>query len=222
MLTKYILREITEINFEWGSDMLIRSILLLFWIGSIGFSQTTFLKDEALKDLKSLNKPNSIADFEIPFHFPPHNQDTTNSCWSFATTSFLESEMKRLNLKPVKLSMVYAAYFSFVEKARHFMATKGESRFAGGDLFSGVLETINKYGMVPYAAYDTDARGLKTFNHIVLEKELTELMQQLKTLQLWDEEIVVSKVRHILDQHLGCPPESFQYAGRKYSPKTFL
>ncbi len=201
--------------------MLKNSIFLLFWIVSIGFSQVTLLIDEALKDLNSLNKPNSIKDFEIPFHFPPHNQDTTNACWSFATTSFLESEMKRLNLEPVKLSMMYAVYFSFIEKARYFIETKGTSRFAGGDLFSGVLETIKQYGMIPHSAYDKDARGLKTFNHILLEKELSGLMQRLKTLELWDEDIAVAKVRQILDRHLGAPPKSFMYAGKKYTPLSF-
>lgn len=198
-----------------------KSLLFLVCLVLTGFSQSTLLEDEAIKHLSKLNKPVSISGFKVPFHFPPHNQDTTNACWSFATTSFLESEMKRLNLEPVKLAMMYAVYFSFAEKARYFIETKGSSRFAGGDLFTGVLETVQKYGMVPYATYERDARGCKTFNHRLLEKELSELMQQMKTLNLWDEELAVVKVRQILDQHLGVPPETFEYAGEVYTPLSF-
>ena len=111
------------------------------------FSLSSFSADKKLEDfaqetLAQKHKPQSIDIFKAVPHLPVINQDTTNACWSFATLSFLESEMHRLGLKRVKLAMMYPVYFSFIEKARHFVKTKGESRFGGGDLFSGVFETI--------------------------------------------------------------------------------
>lgn len=202
----------------------MRSILFLILIGFSGLSraQTPSLQKSALPYLETLHKPSSVEVFKTPFHFPPLNQDTTNACWSFATLSFLETEMARTGLKPVKLSMMYAVYFSFVEKARRYVQTKGESRFAAGDLFSGVLETIQQYGMVPFAVYSGNARSCKTFNHRGLEDELGRFMKKIKTVQLWDEALVVAKVKTILNKHLGSPPESFEYLGKRFTPKSFV
>ncbi len=195
--------------------------MILFVFAGLVQAQTPTLKESTVPYLKTLHKPASPDVFKVPFHFPSLNQDTTNACWSFSTLSFLETEMARTGLKPVKLSMMYAVYFSFVEKARRFVQTKGESRFSGGDLFSGVLETIKQYGIVPYDAYSGNARACKTFNHRVLESELGRFIKKIKTLKLWDEELVLAKVKQILDAHLGIPPEQFMYKGKNYTPKSF-
>ncbi len=202
----------------------MRYILILFLFVVAGFSQVQVpdLKDAALPYLKTLHKPASADVFKAPSHFPPLNQDTTNACWSFATLSFLETEMARVGLEPVKLSMMYAVYYSFVEKARRYVQTKGESRFAPGDLFSGVLETVKKYGMIPFDVYSGNVRPCKTFNHRSLEQELARFMKKIKTLQLWDEELVVAKVKQILNSHLGVPPEQFEFKGKTYTPKSFV
>ena len=197
--------------------MFLRTIFILLILTSLGFSQV----NSAKKFLNTLNKPESVTEFTVPFHFPPLNQDTTNACWSFATLSFLETEMQRVGLQPVKLSMMYAVYYSFIEKARYYVKTKGTSRFAGGDLFSGVFETIKKYGIVPYEIYQGDVRTCKTFNHTGLEEELTQFMKHVKTLDVWDEQLVLEKVKEILDMHLGTPPKSFSFQGKNYSPKSF-
>ncbi len=199
----------------------MRTVLILFLLLFSSLSQAQTLKESALSYLHTLHKPSSTEVFQTPFHFPPLNQDTTNACWSFSTLSFLETEMARTGLKPVKLSMMYAVYFSFMEKARHFVQTKGESRFAGGDLFSGVLETIKQYGIVPYEVYSGNVRTCKTFNHRELEKELSRFTKKIKTLKLWDEELVLAKVKKILNAHLGLPPEQFIYKGKNYTPKSF-
>ena len=201
----------------------MRTILILFLItfSNLSQAQTTNLKESALSYLHTLHKPSSTEVFKVPFHFPPLNQDTTNACWSFSTLSFLETEMARVGLEPVKLSMMYAVYFSFVEKARRYVQTKGDSHFAPGDLSSGVLETIKQYGIVPLAVYSGNVRTCKTFNHRGLEKELSRFMKKIKMLQLWDEELVTAKVKHILNRHLGAPPERFAYKGKTYTPKSF-
>jgi len=179
------------------------------------------LEKYALETLEKLNKPQSIDVFKAAGHLPPVNQDTTNACWSFANLSFIESEMQRLGLKPVKLAMMYPVYYSFIEKARHFIKTKGESRFAGGGLFSDVFETIEKYGIVPLSAYRGQTRSCSTFRHTELEAELKSLMNQTATEENWNEDLVLLKVKKILDKHLGAPPKEFMFEGRKFTPKKF-
>ncbi len=179
------------------------------------------LHQEALDYLKTLHKPQSIKPFKAIFHFPAMNQDTTNSCWSFSTLSFVESEAHRLGLKPVKLAVMFPVYFAFIEKARRFVRTKGESRFGPGDLFTGVTDIIQKYGMVPQSVYRGQVRNSETYNHIELESRLKQLMNEVKTLRLWDEDLVVAKVRQILDEELGPPPLHFMYEGHSYTPRSF-
>jgi hypothetical protein len=51
--------------------------------------------------------PNSAAEFQTVPHLTYLNQGKTGICWSFATCSFVESEMARLKLEPVRLSVLY-------------------------------------------------------------------------------------------------------------------
>jgi bleomycin hydrolase len=180
------------------------------------------LEKYALETLAKKHKPHSIDIFKAAAHLPAVNQDTTNACWSFANLSFVESEMQRLGMKPVKLAMMYPVYFSFIEKARYFIKTRGESRFAPGGLFTDVFETIEKYGIVPLSAYEGMTENCSTFNHTELEDELKNLMAKTAAAENWDEKRVLSKVRKMLDAHLGTPPKEFMFDGRKFTPKKFL
>lgn len=178
-------------------------------------------KDTVTAFVASLPHPTSVEEFQTPFHFAPLNQDTTSVCWSFATTSFIESEMQRVGLKPVPLARMYPVYCIFLEKARRFVETKGASRFAPGDLFSGVLTIVRKYGLVPQEAYRGQTRACETFNHDSLYAELEGLMKSVKQQGLWDEAAVLGKTKVILDKHLGAPPASFEFDGSTYTPASF-
>lgn len=163
----------------------------------------------------------SISAFDPVFHFPPVDQGETSVCWSFATVSFLETEMSRLGLGQVKLAVMYPVYYGYVEEARYFVQTKGQSRFTPGDLFNTVLEVVQKHGIVPEAVYSTRASGEEGYNHKVLYKELTAYIAAVKEEAIWDETVVITQVKSILDKHLGKPPETFDYEGTSYSSQSF-
>jgi len=55
-------------------------------------------------DLSGIEKPASLEEFTQYFHNPPIRQYMTGTCWCFCTTSFLESELKRLGKGEIKLS----------------------------------------------------------------------------------------------------------------------
>jgi bleomycin hydrolase len=169
-----------------------------------------------------LSIPRTIAEFSPLPHLAPLNQDTTSACWSFATCSFIESEMQRLGRKPVRLAMMYPFFHACVEKARKYVQSEGQSRVAPGDLFTGVLKTARTYGLVPLGAYPGNTSPRQTFNHNALYDELDNLIKEVKALQLWDEELVLQKVRNTLYAHLGAPPQLFDYEAKTYTPQTFL
>ena len=169
----------------------------------------------------SSHRPETLNAFKPLFHFPPVNQDTTNVCWSFATLSFIESEMERLNGQSVKLAVMFPVYYAFIEKTKQYVASKGNSRLMPGDLFPTVIEIIQTYGILPEEAYHGQADSSLCYNHLKLETEIEELKSVIKMDDLWDEAAVLKKLTAILDRYLGRPPGTFMYQGKSYTAKSF-
>jgi bleomycin hydrolase len=167
------------------------------------------------------SRPQNIVDFRPIFHFSPVNQDTTNACWSFSTISYIETELQRLNDQSVKLAVMFPVYHAFLEKARYFVATRGESRFMPGDLFSTVFEIVQTYGIVPEDVYHGQVDSSRSYNHKQMENEIAALKVRIQENSFWDEQSVVTEVKAILDTYLGAPPDSFVYRGEEYTPLTF-
>ena len=132
-------------------------------------------REEVLRALEKTPHPQRAADFKPVPHLPCLSQGNTLICWSFATCSFIESEMARLQETPVRLSVIYPVYCQFLEKARYFVQTKGASRFDPGDLFTGVPEVCRKYGALPSEAYEKLPNG-KSLDQGRLYTELQALM----------------------------------------------
>lgn len=173
-------------------------------------------------DLSGISKPGSPAEFEAPFHFPPVAQYYTSTCWSFGTTSFLESEINRLTGRKIKLSELFTAYWEFVEKARGFVRKRGNQAFPSGSESDAVLIIWEKYGIVPAEAFTGLAGGLERHDHRAMTAEMRSYLEYCKELGLWDEEVVIAQIRRILDRHIGRPPEEFAYDGKRMTPQSFL
>jgi bleomycin hydrolase len=189
----------------------------------LSFGTSAQSLEQALQDaIMKLPHPEAVSDFQPLHHLSPLNQDSTLICWSFSTSSFLESEMERLGMEPVRLSVVYPVYYAFVEKAKRYIQTHGASRFAPGDLFTGVLDIVREYGAIPAEAYGNKIEGTNTFNQTALYRELSKLIERVKKEGLWNEKNVVPQVRRILDRHLGAPPTRFTWKGKTYTPQTFV
>ena len=198
------------------------SWVVLLWVLSSASAESQSLLDRINAQLAHTPHPESVSDFSAIPHLSPMNQDTTLICWSFATSSFLESEMERLNFEPVRLSVTYPVYCVFLEKAKRFVQTRGNSRFSPGDLFTGVLEMFRQYGAIPAEAYGKKLDNRLTLNQNPLYRELDQLMKSVKAKEQWNEQEVLSQARQILDKHLGAPPKEFQFKGATYTPQSFL
>jgi bleomycin hydrolase len=197
-------------------------IILVFSVvtGYIFFSGCHQTGNSTVREKISI--PDEFTSYRPLFHYPPVSQGNTWVCWSFATTSFIESEMKRLGLTPVRLSVMFTVYHAFIEKITYFVQTKGKSRFYQGDLFNTVLDVYQKYGAVPDIIYPGTLRKDGSYNHTDLYRELHDFKDKLKADQNWNVTFAVKGIIKILDKHLGSPPSEFSYGGLKYTPKTFL
>lgn len=173
-------------------------------------------------DFSGIEKPASPDEFDAPFHFPPIAQYYTGTCWSFSTTSFMESEVERLHGREIKLSEIYTVYWEYVEKAVGFVRKRGHQPFAQGSEADAVLIIWDRYGVVPASVYTGLTAGETRHNHKELATEMRRYLDMVEEHGYWNEEAVVASVRTILDRYLGRPPETFEYEGSTMTPKRFL
>ena len=116
---------------------------------------------------------------------------------------------------------MYPVYCTYVEKARRYVQTKGASRLSPGDLFTGVPDACRECGAMPAAVYDKPSTA-RVFDQSQLYPELEGYMRDVKLHGQWDEARVLSRVKEILNRHLGEPPRTFSYLGMTYTPKSFV
>jgi len=202
-----------------------------------GYYQNSILKDvrhvnNSLKEKKvdkrfqmvqsGYNVPSKVSDYKSEWANPVISQGNAGSCWAYSTVSFLESEVYRINKKKVKLSEIYTVYWEYVEKAKGFVQTRGESLFSQGSEGNAVTRDWAKYGTVPYSEYSGLLHGRKFHTHAKMYKEMTAYLQSLKKTNAWNEDEVVTTIKEIMNHYIGKPPVNFVVEGQKYTPKSYL
>ena len=61
----------------------------------------------------------TVVDLEAT---PVKNQGRSGTCWSYATTGFVESEMLRMGKKPVDISEMFTVRNVYFDKAEKYVA----------------------------------------------------------------------------------------------------
>ena len=154
---------------------------------------------------------------------PVISQDRTGTCWSFSTSSFLESEIIRLTGKKIDLSEMYQVRTTYPKKAANFVMRQGKAQFSEGGLNHDVIASVSEYGLVPISVYTGLSEEEKIHNHAELVAVLEAMVKtyvdnpgkQLST--KW--KIAINEV---LDVYLGEIPTEFQFEGKTYTPKSFM
>lgn len=147
------------------------------------------------------------------------SQDKTGTCWSFSTSSFLESEVLKKHGRSIDLSEMYTVRMIYMEKAIKYVRYHGGSNFSQGSLAHDVIRSYTKYGMMPESAY-SGKNGKDIHNHTEMVKELKAYLDTtLKSRPVdphWKTGFNV-----ILDNHLGALMPVFEYNGMSYNPQSF-
>lgn len=150
------------------------------------------------------------------------NQGDTGTCWSFSTTSFVESEIKRLSGMDIDVSEMYFVRNTYLLKAWNYVMRQGTAQFSEGGLAHDVNNAISEFGIVPRNVYSGLLNGQDSYNHekmfALLKNTLDDYIKSdsKKGAQEWQTEI-----NHILDTYIGKNPISFNYENNLYTPKTF-
>ena len=186
------------------------------------YTPTKTTKKTYTVDFTGLDIPKSVDEFAACWYNPPVSQGRTGTCWSFSTTSFLESEVYRLHNKKVKLSEMYTVYCEYIEKTKRFINERGNSEISEGSEVNAVTRIWKQYGAMPEIAYTGLKEGQKFHDHKQMISEINGFLQNLKTTNAWDTESAVNTVKSILDHYMGTPPKDFPYLRINYTPKEFL
>lgn len=177
---------------------------------------------ELRMSFSGVHAPASTADFTQQWHNPPVSQGLSGMCWCFSATSYFESEVRRQTGRELKLSELYTVYWEYVEKAREFVRTRGESEFGEGSESNAVVRIWKQYGIVPGAAYTGLLAGKKYHDHTALYAEMRAYLAGVKAQNAWNEETVLGTIRGILNHYLGAPPATVPVDGIAMTPQQYL
>ncbi len=148
------------------------------------------------------------------------NQARTGTCWSFATTSFLESELIRMGMDDIDLSEMFIVRNIYKDKAVNYVMRQGKANFSQGSLAHDLIRMAEKKGLMTEKAYSGLLNDETRYDHSEMENGLKGFLDGIrksKTLSSkWK-----SAFNGILDSYMGTAPEQFDYEGQNYTAKTF-
>ncbi|MBT8261268.1 MAG: aminopeptidase [Bacteroidia bacterium] len=184
---------------------------LLFILGLL--SSITLLAQQPYKF-------NTVIDLETT---PVISQGRTGTCWSFSSTSFLESEIIRLTGTEIDLSEMYTVRNTYPKKAQNYVMRQGKAQFSEGGLAHDVMNSVRDFGLVPQETYSGMFEEQTGHNHAELSAVLKAMVETYvdnpgrKLSKKWDD-----AVEAVLDVYMGENPKLFNYKGKQYSPESFL
>lgn len=154
---------------------------------------------------------------------PLNNQQSSGTCWSFATTSFIETEAIRLGKESVTLSPIFYVTPTYLDKAENYINLKGESFFDAGDLTFSVLNAYKKYGAIPENVYKGIIDKDWQHDHVEMDNLLYAMVEsvgksgygRIKPIS-WKKSI-----QAVLEAYIGKSPDTFIYNGKSYNSKSF-
>jgi len=197
-------------------------VALLAILFSLNFSISA---QDTIKNENEKEEDNSYQ-FEIVTEVvasPVKSQDRTGTCWSFATISFLESEILREKGKEYDLSEMFASREAYPDKAKNYVRLHGNANYGQGGQAHDVINAMKKSGIVTEEVYDGKKIGDKKHNHsemsVVLKGMLDGVVKNRgrKLTPKWFE-----AYNSVLDIYLGEVPATFDYEGITYTPQSFL
>ena len=190
---------------------IITSLLLLFAI-TIGFhaanaQNETGYQFEVTKEIKTS---------------PVKDQQRTGTCWSYATTSFLETEILRMGKPEVILSPMFFVKSAYLDKVDRYVRFHGTNNFGQGGQAHNVMDAIARHGMIPESIFSGKNYGEEIHVHSEMEGIVRGMIDAViknrnrKLSTAWR-----PAIESVLDIYLGQTPERFTYNGKEYTPSAF-
>ncbi len=151
---------------------------------------------------------------------PVKNQSATGTCWCFATTSFMESELLRMGKGEYDLSEMFVVRKTYENRILDNYLRQGKGNLGEGSLSPSWLRVFIEDGIVPQEAYTGISYDSPVHNHRELQSyvdAVSAVPVKMKRLSKESNEVTGA----ILDIYMGEVPSTFTYKGQSYTPKTF-
>lgn len=151
---------------------------------------------------------------------PVKNQAGTGTCWNFATTSFIESELLRMGKGEYDLSEMYIVRYNYVDRLKDNFVQQGKGNLGQGSVGHDWMTEFAKNGIVPDEVYTGLNYSSTRHNH----SELNAFVNAIATVPLKrnrESDQYFEIVDAVLDTYLGKVPQTFTYQGVGYTPKSF-
>jgi len=167
------------------------------------------------------NKPNrTFTSVYETKHTSIKAQNASNTCWSFATTSYMESELLRLRKPEIGLSEIFIVRNTYPEKIMFYYREKGTANLGPGGQAHDWVDTVKKHGLVPREVYSGLQNRETEHKHgdldLTIKAFIDAVIKIKQPLPFW-----VGASGAILDAYLGKVPANFTYNGVSYTPESF-
>jgi len=154
---------------------------------------------------------------------PVKDQQSTGTCWCFATTSFIETELLRLGAPELDLSEMYTVRLAYSQKAKRYFRLHGMGNYSEGGQAHDVMNIVREFGFVPQDVYGGNQYGSKYHIHQEMEKSTKSMLDEIvknpnkKVTPVW-----LQSLNGVLDTYMGKVPTKFEYEGKEYTPQNFV
>lgn len=151
---------------------------------------------------------------------PVKNQSSTGTCWCFATTSFVESELLRMGKGEYDLSEMWIVRYNYADRLRDNFVQQGKGNLGQGSVGHDWIVEFVKNGIVPDEVYS----GLNYSSSFHNHSELNAFVNAIATVPVQrrrESDQYLDIVDAVLDTYLGKVPQTFTYKGVGYTPKSF-
>ena len=151
---------------------------------------------------------------------PVKNQAATGTCWCFATTSFMESELLRMGKGEYDLSEMFIVRQKYINQMKDNYLRRGKGNVGQGSLSPSWMHAFEQVGIVPEEVYHGINYDSKMHNHQELASYVESISETAIKLRANSPEYQ-ELVNSLFDIYLGKVPEKFTYQGKEYTPKSF-
>ena len=194
------------------------------------FAQDGFIsRDELIRRYAKNEKVKPIDESHYEFrdmleveHTPVKAQTGEGSCWSYATNSFLESEMMRAGKQPYNLSNLFSLRCAYYERAESYLRMHGGIAWGEGGEMHDVMNMFALYGAIPEEVYPGKSLHVSAGTLSEMNEELRHYLDAVldhpgsQMATDWRQGLDAIMVKYI-----GDAPDKFNFDFHNYNPASF-
>ena len=153
---------------------------------------------------------------------PVKNQYRSGTCWTFASASFIESELLRMGKGEYDISEMFFVRCGYHDHAQEYVRFHGKINFSSGAEGWDVMNVVRNYGLVPVNIYPGLEYGEEKHVHGEMDEVLNDYVDGViesknkKLSTVW-----LKGFDGILDAYLGEYPSSFEVDEKAFTPESF-